>query len=132
MGRYPCPGRGKRVAEGYRATSGIELFARDPQLALDGAGLGRKSLVDLYEIHVVEREAGTRQGDLRCRNRPDPHHCRVDSGDAPRYETAERLQRTLRHEFLAGDDHRTCAIADSRCISGGYDTRLTEYRLEAA
>ena len=118
----------ERVAQGYGAAVHIGALAVEAELPLDGQVLRGERLVDLDQIQVVERQARGGKRPAGGGHRPDPHHARVHSCDAPREQPADRPEPALAGVLLAGHDQCGGAVTDPRCVAGGDDTVLFEIR----
>src|SRR5512132_856136 len=132
MGRYPRSRGGERVAKRDGAAMDVETLARQRQLTLDRAGLGREGFVYFNQVHVFHGQPCLRQSCPRCRNWANSHHRWIDPCYAPRHQSSERLELSLARKLLAGDDHRGCSVADARRISGRNDASLSKNGFERA
>jgi hypothetical protein len=85
-----APGGAEGVAEGDGAAVDVGLLAVEAELLLDREVLRGEGLVDLDEVHLVERELGARGGQrLDRRDGADAHDLRLDAGDAPLHDAGE-------------------------------------------
>src|SRR4051812_18462446 len=69
--RNPRSARREGVTHCYRPAVDVEFIARNPEILLDRQRLGRKRLVDLYEIYLIELHPGSGERLFRRRNRTD-------------------------------------------------------------
>src|SRR5262249_51841325 len=69
----PRPRSPERVPERDRAAVDVDLLAVEPELLLDGEVLGREGLVDLDQVHAIERLADALQGLADRGRRADAH-----------------------------------------------------------
>jgi hypothetical protein len=68
-----APGGAERVAQRDRAAVDVEPVEVDAQVLVRRDDLGREGLVDLDQVHVVDRHAGQREGPPGRLDRSEPH-----------------------------------------------------------
>ena len=88
-------GAAERVAERDGAAVDVQSLRIDWQLAQAGNHLCGKRLVQLDQIHLLERQSGELQHFSNCRHRPDAKPLRFDTGGRERHESPERLEAQL-------------------------------------
>src|SRR5687767_8803036 len=124
--------RGQRVAESDRAAVNVQLLARQLELGLHGARLRSERLVDLDEVHVVERHLRRAKRVFRRRDWSDPHDLGIDACHTPRHEATERLLSRALRVLLTRDHERARAVTDSGGIASRDETVGSEIRLQLA
>src|SRR5437764_2359609 len=124
-------GRGERVADRDGTAVHIGLGAVEPQLLLDGEVLGRKRLVHLDEIELLELHAGLLQRLAGRGCRANAHVPGLDPRHRPRYEAAQRLQAMRLGEILARDHGGRRTVHDPGRVAGGHKPILLEVGFQA-
>src|SRR6185503_4303178 len=79
LGRDHGAGGSDGMAEGDRATVRVDLLAVEAQILYDRERLGRKRLVQLDHVDVVEGLPSAVERLPNGGHRPDPHDLRVDA-----------------------------------------------------
>ena len=92
VGRDPRPRGSQRMCQRDRSSVDVHLLAVQAELLLDRHVLRSEGLVDLDQVHVVQREAGLLQRLAGRRGRPDTHDARRNAGDTPRDQAPHRLE----------------------------------------
>ena len=77
----PGAGHAERMPDGDGAAVHVELVDVDAQVAVAGDDLSGERLVDLHEIHVVDRHPGPRQRLPGRLDRPVAHQFGREPGD---------------------------------------------------
>src|SRR5439155_21435393 len=97
-------GHPERVAECDRAAVDVHIFRIQAQLTDDHEALRGEGLVQLDEVEFRDLHAAAGKCFPHGRNRPDPHHTRVDTGNRRTYERPERLGAERPRLPLRGHD----------------------------
>src|SRR5512132_2775514 len=112
------PSHPERVPERNRTAVDVHLFGIQPQLADHHGALRSEGLVQLDQVDLVTLDAGTSQRLAHGRDRPDPHHAWVDTGNASAHERTERLRAERLRLLLRGDHYRSGAVVDPGRVAG--------------
>ena len=118
------------MADAYGAAVRVDPFVPeiDLQLFQTTQHLGSKSLVDLYDIHIGQRQARALQGFLRRRDRADPHHPGFDTGDCAGQNASTRGQSQFFADILVSQQQCGRAVIDAGGIAGGDYTAFKQGR----
>jgi hypothetical protein len=119
--------RSQRMAQGNRAAVDVGLGRIEVQCLHDGKGLHSKSLVDLDNVNVVQRELGLGERLFDGRNGADAHDAGIHTDNTVADDTSKRSQVVALDSGFTGNHHGSGAIANARRITGSDDTSLLEY-----
>src|SRR5260370_21570559 len=119
------------MAESDRAAVRVDLLRVDLQLTDHRDGLRRESLVELYQVDVVDRHPDLLEQVLHREDRGNAHALRGDPGDS----IGDPLE-LWRHAQLGGlrcghHDDGSARVVDARRVTGGHPPAPAESPLEA-
>jgi hypothetical protein len=89
----PAAAHPERMAERDRATVHVDLRRVETQLVDADERLRGEGLVELDEVEVVDRDAGSLEGLPARWDRSDPHDGRIDAGHRRREDASHRPKR---------------------------------------
>src|SRR5690348_12901494 len=98
-----------RMPEGNGAAIDVQAIAIEVQSTIARENLCGKGFVEFHQPKFVQTQTVFVFELLQCRDRPDSHCARIDSGRTDRCNTRQWFEIVLLHEMFAGDDHRGCA-----------------------
>src|SRR5579872_5579148 len=118
------------MAKRNRSAVYVDFVAVQAELFFDGQILRGESFVDFDQIDVIEIKSSFLQGELGCWHRAAAHHFRFDPGDAPAYDSSQRLQSAFARFFKRHNDDCGGAIYDTAGISRSNGAALAECGLQ--
>src|SRR5438477_2030280 len=102
------------MTERDRAAVDIDFAAIPGEVLVDGAGLGRKGLIGLDEVEILDLPAGLLERGPRSRDWPRAHDLRIDAGMCPRHNARERRLPALGSLARPHEHDRGSAVIDAR------------------
>src|SRR6266851_1716968 len=118
------------MSESNGAAVDIDFSSIQAQFFFDGEILCSEGLVDFDQVNVVEREAGSLQCNLGCRDGAAPHQFRLDSRSPPPDDPANRLEITLLCNLNRHDDHCSSPIHNAAGVARCHSAILAEGGLQ--
>jgi len=118
------------MPERNRAAVHVEPVGIDRHLTQAGEHLRGKRLVELDQVHLVEREPSEFQRLADRGDRPDPEPLGLDAGRGVRHETCQWLQPVLSRERCRRHQYRRGAVARLRRVPGGDAAGRVKRRLQ--
>ena len=116
------------MPESDRPAVHVHLRRIDAQLADAGQRLARESLVQLDQVEVADRESGPKQGLAGGRNRTQPHHRGIHSGDGRGHDAGQRFQTQLSRPLGLYDQRRRGPVVDAAGVARRDGPALAEGR----
>ena len=108
------------MTESDRPTVGVytRIIIRHAKLAQTRQPLRSKGLVQLDDIHLIQRQPGARERQPRGRHGPHPHDARLYPGRRTRHDARERSQSMLRRCASRCDQQRGRPIVQATGVTG--------------
>src|SRR5690606_28744973 len=131
--RDPCPAHPKGMTKGDCTTIAVHMrcVLGNPEFAQHCDALAGKSFIEFDNVEISWGHSQPLAKLAACRSRAHAH----DPGWHPCCRAAEnagdRRQPVLAHGFFGSNDQRSCAIIDTRSVSGS-DRAVLEQRLQLA
>src|SRR5439155_599159 len=121
-----------RMTERDRAAVRVQLLAEriDPELPRHRQHLGRERLVQLDDVHVLDRHPRPLQHSPDGLDRPDAHDLRLDAGHGRGDDSRPRTDPELARPLLAHHDDRGRSVVQRARVARRHPAVGLERRLE--
>ena len=120
------------MTERDRAAVRVQLLAEriDPELPRHRQHLGRERLVQLDDVHVLDRHPRPSQHSPDGLDRPDAHDLRLDAGHGRGDDSRPRTDPELARPLLAHHDDRGRSVVQRARVARRHPAVGLERRLE--
>mmetsp|Transcript_31281 Transcript_31281/g.79122 ORF Transcript_31281/g.79122 Transcript_31281/m.79122 type:complete len:216 (-) Transcript_31281:754-1401(-) len=120
------------VPQGDGSALRVDLLHRDLQVLHAHGCLGSEGLVDLEDVHVVDRNVGLLQSLRDCERRADAHHLRIHAHDSEAPHAREDGEPQLLGRGAACQEHHGCTVGDLARVPGRGAASCSEGRLQGS